>query len=119
MTVAEEDLIDRISKDMGKYVDHYILKDKKVVKASFKDWSEFFNSPGKRIVKQEDIGEYFVSTVFIGLHDQLFETMIFGGKYDDYEYQVRVDTWEEAEEEHKKAIEKVRSTDDSNRTEDQ
>ena len=53
-----------------------------------------------------------VSTVFLGLDHSfgggkpiLFETMIFGGKYNDY--QERYSTWEEAEVGHKKAVAKA------------
>ena len=54
-----------------------------------------------------------VSTVFLGIDHNfsggvpiLFETMIFGGKYDDYQEQYA--TWEEAEAGHKRAIELVK-----------
>lgn len=50
-----------------------------------------------------------VSTVFLGLDHAfgygpplLFETMIFGGKHD--EYQERYSTWDEAEAGHKRAL---------------
>ena len=54
-----------------------------------------------------------VSTVFLGLDHNfndagppvLFETMIFGGKHN--EYQERCSTWEEAEALHKKAVKLV------------
>ena len=68
-----------------------------------------------RTVKKDDVGDYFVSTVFLGLDHAfgggeplLFETMIFkkeDGKvnYRDV-YCDRYSTWEEAEEGHKKAL---------------
>lgn len=56
-----------------------------------------------------------ISTVFLGMNHAwndgppiLFETMIFGGDHD--EFQERYETWNEAEEGHKKAIELVFST---------
>jgi len=57
-------------------------------------------------------GEVIVSTVFLGMDHSfngstpvLFETMIFGGKYDSY--QERYCTWDEAEEGHKVACELI------------
>ena len=61
-----------------------------------------------RIVKQEEVKDVSISTVFLGLDHRfgkgeplLFETMIFGGKEDGY--QNRCTTWEQAEEMHLKA----------------
>lgn len=56
-----------------------------------------------------------VSTVFLGLNHAwgedmppiLFETMIFGGEHD--QYQERYNTWDEAVEGHKRAMELVLS----------
>ncbi len=49
-------------------------------------------NPERKAVKQNDIGNIYVSTVFIGLDHGwktgipvLWETMIFGGKYDGYQ----------------------------------
>lgn len=54
----------------------------------------------------------FVSTVFLGLdHNHwggkpiLFETMVFGGKYDDFQH--RYHTWDEAAKKHKEVVEMV------------
>lgn len=62
-----------------------------------------------RIVAKTKIGDSEVSTVFLGTDHAfgggaplLFETMIFGGKHD--EFCERYSTWEEAEEGHKRAI---------------
>lgn len=107
----------------------YILKGKKAIKETnlFK-WAEWFET-ADRIVAQNTIehikGKRWgnigigkiekikVSTVFLGLDHSfnggkplLFETMIFGGGYDDY--QERYTTWEEAEKGHKKALELVK-----------
>jgi hypothetical protein len=61
------------------------------------------------------IGDVRVSTIFLGLDHahgygppMLFETMIFGGQYNDY-YE-RCSTWEQAEAQHAAAISLVRST---------
>jgi hypothetical protein len=55
-----------------------------------------------------------LSTVFIGLDHRfvgegppiVFETMVFGGKYD--QYQDRCATWDEAEAMHQRCVEMVR-----------
>lgn len=85
----------------------YTLKDKIPVLSEIKEFSQL---PEKdRVVKQETIGDAWISTVFLGLDHSweegppvLFETMIFGGEHDMY--QDRYCTWEEAEEGHKKAV---------------
>jgi hypothetical protein len=58
------------------------------------------------------LAPYTISTVFLGIDHQflsdgppiLFETMIFGGKFDSGEYQTRCSTWAEAEIMHQKAV---------------
>lgn len=59
------------------------------------------------------IDDSHISTVFLGIDHRfgdggppiLFETMIFGGKFD--EYQERCSTWDEAVNMHKRACQKV------------
>lgn len=74
-------------------------------------WME--DNPHRKVVKQEDVGEdIHVSTVFLGLDhalpwdkDQtpiLWETMIFGGEYDNY--QRRYTSHEDAIKGHEKAL---------------
>lgn len=77
------------------------------------EWAQWMEK-GNRIVKQDQLGEVRVSTVFLGMDHSwsgttpiLFETMIFGGDHD--EYQERYATWAEAEEGHKRALEMVQS----------
>ncbi len=89
---------------------HYILrKNHKVKEVDMMVWAKFIENPADRIVKQENIGKIRISTVFLGLDHNfgegeplLFETMIFGGKHD--QYQDRCSTWEQAVEMHKKAL---------------
>ncbi len=70
-----------------------------------------------RIVKQEDIGDVQISTVFLGLNNQfgngpplLFETMIFGGPHD--QWQDRYSTWDEAAAGHERVAQAIRNGDD-------
>lgn len=71
------------------------------------DWME--NNLERKVVKQEHIGDIFISTVFLGLDHAwnsdvpvLWETMIFGGEHD--QYQERYTSYEDALEGHKKAL---------------
>jgi len=74
-------------------------------------WFEAYD----RHVAKTDFGEMLVSTVFLGLDRSfgdgpplLFETMIFGGPFDQDKYQERCSTWDEAEAQHAKAVEVAR-----------
>lgn len=71
------------------------------------DWME--NNLERKAVKQENIGDIFISTVFLGSDHAwnsdvpvLWETMIFGGEHD--QYQERYTSYEDALEGHKKAL---------------
>lgn len=92
---------------------YYVLKGKTAKKAELMVWAKRYEN-ADRHVAHEEIGDVCVSTVFLGLDHQygdgppmLFETMIFGGKHD--EYQERCSTWEEAEKMHQIAVDLVRS----------
>lgn len=89
---------------------HAVVEAKDVI-----DWGLFFEKTDQRIVKQEQLGEYWVSTVFLGLDHSfgpgppvLFETMVFvdkepdeindgfGSKRKSIDGQERYCTWDEA-----------------------
>lgn len=80
----------------------YILVDKKpILEPDLLRWGNFMKKNKDRIVKQENIGNIKISTVFLGVDHSwndhfpaLFETMIFGGEHS--EYQERYTTWDEA-----------------------
>ena len=72
------------------------------------EWAEWFETANRRVARTKMWLGVEVSTVFLGLDHSfdrgapiLFETMIFGGKQD--EYQDRYHTWEEAEIGHRQA----------------
>jgi hypothetical protein len=74
-------------------------------------WGKFMES-GERRVGLTEIGDIRISTVFLRIDHSfgfgepvLFETMIFGGKND--EYQERYTTWNEAEKGHEVAVKLV------------
>jgi hypothetical protein len=75
------------------------------------EWARSFR--GNNMVDHTTLGKVSVSTVFLGMNHQygggpplLFETMIFGGKYEGY--QVRYSTRDEAIAGHRRAVEMVR-----------
>jgi hypothetical protein len=65
--------------------EHYILDGRNVVATDLLTWGRWLQADRKkRVIKQEIVGEYWVSTVFLGLDHQfgdgpplLFETMVF------------------------------------------
>lgn len=93
---------------------YYILKGKKPIPVDDSlVWAEQFEKTN-RVVRIDWIEnpDILISTVFLGINHCfnggepiLFETMIFGGKFDGY--QKRYFTWEQAEEGHLKALEMV------------
>jgi len=80
---------------------HFILKDGKPIPATVMEWAEWMEKNEKHIAENNFDGVR-VSTVFLGLDHNfhidkppiLYETMIFGGKYD--QYQDRYETVEQA-----------------------
>lgn len=95
----------------------YVLDDEKnVVPCDLKTWSEMFEDISRRRVAETEIGDYWVSTVLLGLtHDfgdngepLIFETMVFAGKDAREDYCTRYATWDEALEGHEKATQWVR-----------
>lgn len=91
---------------------YYKLDGKTPVECTLMEYAEWMQeNPDKRIVKQTTLPDGTkISTVFLGLNHAwgdgppiLFETMVFGGEHD--QFQERYETWGQAEEGHKKAIE--------------
>ena len=90
--------------------DHSITVSEDILK-----WAQSFESQN-RIVAKTHIGNVNVSTVFLGLDHRfgdegpplIFETMIFGGTYDEAQY--RTSTYEEAQAVHATAVRKVKTT---------
>lgn len=97
--------------------DWYILQGRDVVPADSATWSQWIRTYREnKIVRQEAVGDRFVSTVFLGLDHQygdgpplVFETMVFESK-DDFTdiYGCRCSTYDEAEAMHEKACVWVR-----------
>ena len=93
----------------------YILKNKKpVLCTDIVKWGQWMSSGINKHVAKTTKGNVTVSTIFLGIDHNfinggnppiLFETMIFGGQYNEEQW--RYCTWEEAEEGHKKACQLV------------
>jgi hypothetical protein len=91
--------------------DYYILDGKTTVPADMMTWAKSRNQP--RHVGNDKIDGVHVSTVFLGIDHQwgdgpplLFETMVFGGEFD--QEQERYSTYEEAEAGHARWVAAVK-----------
>lgn len=90
---------------------YYILGNNNcVLEVPMEQWAKMFEKQN-RIVKVTKTNDVKISTVFLGLDHQfgngpplVFETMIFGGKYDQYQW--RCSTWDAALRNHEEACEK-------------
>lgn len=93
-----------------------ILDGRKVVPVKdVMEMAPWYEEPSNRIVRQVNLSRRHhirVSTVFLainhgfGKRDLWFETMIFGGGVDGY--QMRYETWDEAERGHERAVFRAR-----------
>lgn len=90
--------------------EHYILEGMIPVPCDdFLEWAQWYQT-AERHVAQDTVEGVRISTVFLGLNHQfghseipiLFETMVFGGAYD--QEQERYSTWEQAEVGHRKWV---------------
>ena len=97
---------------------HYILEGRRAISvADAMEWAKWFEAnQDKKRVASTVIGTVRISTVFLGLNHNfmgkgkplIFETMVFGGKHD--EYQERYSTYKEAEDGHREAVDLVRES---------
>jgi hypothetical protein len=95
-------------------------KNNKVIPCSLMEWAKFLEdgkNTRRKIVKQSEINDKWISTVFIGLDHQwmedgplhIFETMVFDSKKCGKDiYLDRYSTWNEALLGHEKAIQWVK-----------
>lgn len=94
-------------------LEHYIMdSDHKIKPASLEEWVRWFELDDK-VVKQEYVGPYFISTVFLGLNHRftgdgppiLFETMVFRDNESDIDM-ARCCTYKQALKQHAKMVRK-------------
>lgn len=96
-------------------------ENKNAVPCSMKEWAsqlEEMREKNKKHVDETTINGKWVSTVWLGLdhqfyetgkHPHIFETMIHDEKADKWmNYEERYSTWQEAEEGHKRAVQWVK-----------
>jgi hypothetical protein len=77
-------------------------------------WAQWFENFELRVVAQTQIGDRFVSTVFLGIDHNfgptgpplIFETMVFGPNRNE-EWMKRTATWDEALADHAAALAKL------------
>lgn len=91
---------------------HYILEGKTVKPVPFMEWANWGMEWSEAILNEKTTVKkttlpdgVFISTIFLGMPNSIFETMIFGGEHDGYHEQYA--TWEEAEAGHQQAIELI------------
>ena len=94
---------------MLKYSDHYDREGKPM--CCLISWGKKLQDPDYQTVKQTTVGEWWVSTVWLGMDHSwgdgpplIFETMIFPSDESCDYYQDRYSTEAEAKKGHKKAI---------------
>jgi hypothetical protein len=93
--------------------EHAILVDGQVVPVDLMEWAKQFSSADRRVAFTELPGAE-ISTVFLGLNHQFnprlaplwFETMVFGGEFD--QEMDRYTTLEEAMQGHERMVARVR-----------
>ena len=95
---------------------HYILDENRepVLEPDLFKWGRWLETANRKI-GDSTVGDAQISTVFLGLDHGfsggdpiLFETMIFGGRHD--EYQERYTTREDALKGHRAAVQMVESS---------
>ena len=79
-------------------------------------WGQWMKDPNNKQVASTEIDELRVTTIFLGVDNQLnegqpflFETLVFKGEQLDWEYGARYRTWEEAKAGHDAIVELVKA----------
>jgi hypothetical protein len=93
--------------------DYYILRDKLPIPCDLMTWAHWLEEHiAERIVKQECVGQFWISSVFIGYSLRagpplLFETMVFDNsdqEFPESRWMERAPTWEMALEAHERGV---------------
>jgi len=92
---------------------HFILdKDKKVVPASFYEWTDFIGHFPNKKVAQTQLENCFISTIFTGIDtwndSNYFETIVFDNKEHDMVEQEYYGTYEKALKGHETIVERYK-----------
>ena len=93
-------------------MDHWVLDGHEPKRVALADWLAWVSAGPSRRVAEDTIGDAWVSTVFLsvdhgfGGRPILFETMIFGGQYENGCW--RYGSWDAAEAGHRRVAEAMR-----------
>lgn len=94
--------------------EYRILVNGVLMPANIHEWGRWFSNPDNRRVGEDVIGDVRVSTVCLGSDHSFgggeplwFETMIFGGEYDEYMW--RYSTLEQAKAGHARVVDAVKN----------
>ena len=98
--------------------DFYFLFGHEIVPCDAFTWG-MWHGMSNCVISRDEVGEVIVSTIFLGLNREsdpdspplVFETMVFGGSYGDY--QERYTTYTQAEAGHRRIVEMISEDDDS------
>lgn len=98
---------------LEKHSRHYILDGKKIVPVGLLEWAKWIEDSNNKRIALDFVGKVKISTVFLGIDHSfgrpgppiLFETMVFGGKFNSE--QRRYATYEQAEAGHKRWLNKI------------
>lgn len=100
-------------------LDRYILDGEiPIPEPNFIKWAMWFEKADRQVARTVIDTDEEVSTVFLGIDHQfvgglplLFETMIFGGKFNGEQW--RYSTWEQAATGHNRVVEKLMKLEES------
>ncbi len=93
------------------------LAGKKVVPCTSEQMAVLYENDDQRVIAQEDVGQFWVSTVFLAIahglnRDEHFETMVFDHNPDSPDNDVHIErysTWDEAEAGHKQIVKRCKA----------
>lgn len=95
---------------------HYVLRGREAIPAPMETWARDFEKTERRI-KQEYVGRFWISTVFLGLDHQwkdggpplIYETMVFAHSWEEEETH-RYSTYDQALSGHVKIVKRLGKT---------
>jgi hypothetical protein len=92
---------------------HYILKAREVVEIDMIQWAKWFKQAGRIVARTKINKKVEVSTVFLGIDHQLFETLPFriisqSSREGLEHFMRRYSTWSQALQGHNEVCEEVR-----------
>ena len=83
----------------------FILKGKRITPVAYLEWAKWLENIANRVIGSTDVPGGRVSTVFLGCPPVFFETMVFGGRLNEWQW--RYSTYEEAKAGHCRIVKQV------------